>query len=80
MLLRLYGVTPVSKGHHRDPDVTTLGQEDMPMQLYVNSAANDSKTEVQKLNEILETVQKWQNIPQHISQQIENLHDSVMPE
>ncbi len=47
------------------------------MQLNVNTAANHSKTEVQMLNEILETVQKLQNIPLHISQQIENLHDSV---
>lgn len=49
----------------------------MSMQLNVNTAANHSKTEVQKLHEILETVQKWQNIPQHISQQIKNLHDSI---
>lgn len=58
-------------------DVPTLSQEDTLMQLNVNTAANHSKTEVQMLNEILETVQKLQNIPQHISQQIENLHDSV---
>ncbi|XP_048035534.1 uncharacterized protein LOC125261036 isoform X2 [Megalobrama amblycephala] len=58
-------------------DVPTLWQEDMSVQLNVITEANHSKTEVQKLNEILETVQKWQNIPQHISQQIKNLHDSV---
>ncbi len=58
-------------------DVPTLSQEDTLMQLNGNTAANHSKTEVQMLNEMLETVQKLQNIPQHISQQIENLHDSV---
>jgi len=47
------------------------------MQLNVNTAANHSKTEMQKLKDILESVPKRQTIPQHISQQIKNLHDSV---
>jgi len=57
--------------------VPTLWQEEASMLLNVNTAANHSKTEVQKLKDILDSVQKWQTIPQHISQQIKNLHDSV---
>ncbi len=43
----------------------------------VNVTTLTIKTEVQMLNEILETVQKWQTIPQHISQQIKDLYDTV---
>lgn len=46
-------------------DVPTLWQEDMSMQLNVNTAANHSKTEVQKLHEILETAEMAEHSSAH---------------
>ncbi|XP_056587061.1 uncharacterized protein LOC130407814 isoform X4 [Triplophysa dalaica] len=51
--------------------------QDTSQQVNMDTAANPSKTEIQMLKEILETVQKWQSIPQLICHQIKELHDTV---
>ncbi|XP_055032677.2 uncharacterized protein [Misgurnus anguillicaudatus] len=56
--------------------VSTLDQ-DTSLQENMNTAANHSKTEIEMLNEILETVKQWQTIPKDICHKIQDLHDNV---